>query len=69
MKKKKNITRFRLKFPLRRQTISNARCLIFRMQSYNKKKNKGRRFVFRTESPFNFIEISIFVTRFFEFEF
>lgn len=41
----------------------------FRMQSYNKKRNKGRRFVFRTESPFNFIEISIFVTRFFEFEF
>ncbi|CAG9916877.1 hypothetical protein BOVAC16_2417 [Bacteroides ovatus] len=39
------------------------------MQSYNKKRNKGRRFVFRTESPFNFIEISIFVTRFFEFEF
>lgn len=37
----------------------------FRMQSYNKKRNKGRRFVFRTESPFNFIEISIFVTRFF----
>lgn len=41
----------------------------FRGQSYNKKGNKGRRFVFRTESPFNFIEISIFVTRFFEFEF
>lgn len=38
-------------------------------QNYCKKRNKGRRFVFRTESPFNFIEISIFVTRFFEFEF
>ena len=43
--------------------------IAFAMQSYNKKRNKGRRFVFRTESPFNFIEISIFVTRFFEFEF
>lgn len=39
------------------------------MQSYNKKKNKGRRFVFRTESPFNFIEISIFVTRFLSLNF
>lgn len=39
------------------------------MQSYNKKRNKGRRFVFRTESPFNFIEISIFVTRFLSLNF
>ena len=42
---------------------------IFCGQSYYKRGNKGTHFVFRTESPFNFIEISIFVTRFFEFEF
>jgi len=55
-------------FTLSSELLAN-KVVIKIFQNYYKKRNKGRRFVFRTESPFNFIEISIFVTRFFEFEF